>query len=168
MAMSKSQKILLWIVGIMFIAAWIGMIPADAQVFGLQLIWAPIAGGTAFYLMQFTGFFSRERLRAAADVPQEETRADEWKRKLAEGERRAQEENETSDKIVIRLYDKKHETESKIILYQNGKMEVEGNPPEDVVKMAEVLCPMISLFGVESIAEQVQQYIEETYNTEDE
>ena len=83
--MSRSQKLILWYIVILFVLGWIGFFPAESP-----LIWAPLAAMTSYWILYFTGVFKRERYREAVDtVESQPTRADEWKRKLEEGRREA-------------------------------------------------------------------------------
>jgi len=122
----------------------------------------PLAFGASFLLMDLLGFFKRENATAkeGAGNTQEETRAEKFMRQVEEGK------PDDAD-AVIRIMDQDG-MESAIIIKSNGEIITEGNPPKDIVEVAEQLRGSIKQFGVESIAQQIQQAIEKLNERDEE
>ena len=165
--MSRSQKLILWYIVILFVLGWIGFFPAESP-----LIWAPLAAMTSYWILYFTGVFKRERYREAVDtVESQPTRADEWKRKLEEGRREAASYKEgleeDSEDITIKLFDADQQLESSIIIKATGEIEIEGKPPEDIVHAAKLLQDSIKHFGPKGVADELKRQIHEMYGDKD-
>jgi len=115
----------------------------------------PLAFGASFLIMDLLGFFTRENKAAKVATkssPQEETRAEKFKRQVLEGK------PDDAD-AIIRILDEDG-GESAIIIKSTGEITTEGNPPADIIKVAEDLRGSIKQFGVDSIAQQIQQALQ--------
>jgi hypothetical protein len=121
----------------------------------------------SFVILDLMGVFKKdreiivERLQQKADEQEDvqESRAEEFKRKLREAQ-------ENVPEAVLNISDPNGK-EGKIFFKSNGEVIVTGEVDPNVVKAAENLKEGIKMFGVETIVEEFSRQMKEYYEERD-
>lgn len=136
------------------IAAWV------LALFGAITNTVALAMTVSWVVLDFLGVFKREkayiaeRLQQSMDEdyePEQESRAEEFKRKLREAQ-------ESQPDATITMIDPDG-NKSSIVLKASGEVITEGNPDPEIVEAARNLAGAIRIFGTEAIAQEMEQYI---------